>query len=271
MSAIGLRRAPDRQGPTTSTSTTALTYVNTSNGDGGPERADWRNARHCDSGHGLRLGRVRASASADWFRVLRSSSMACRTGTTIGNRPHHRHRPHPAGQQLHPVEWCGRFLFGAHSSALRLGLDQVRHALGNDAIKAGRFKMHLAPGQQAQYEQSGLSLTNFWRNDGKVGSGLRSVDHRRYVRGRQPVHREHPRQHLPRRLPVSRSLGQDPLGRCAVLVQRPGPHDLPAESEPTVRPTAVASSFMIDTVQYFVDNPKAQACITGLGACGLLS
>jgi hypothetical protein len=30
------------------------------------------------------------------------------------------------------------------------------------------------------------------------------------------------------------------------------------------QPTAVASSFMIDTVQYFVTNPKTQACITGL-------
>jgi hypothetical protein len=30
--------------------------------------------------------------------------------------------------------------------------------------------------------------------------------------------------------------------------------------------TATASSFMVDTVQYFVDNPKAQAYISGLVA-----
>ena len=54
----------------------------------------------------------------------------------------------------------------------RLGFDQTRHSIGEDAIKKGKLKIHLAPGQQAQYEQNGLSMTNFWRNDGKVGPGF---------------------------------------------------------------------------------------------------
>jgi len=145
----------------------------------------------------------------------------------------------------------------------RLGLDQIRHSIGNDAVKAGKFKIHLAPGQQAQYEQSGLSMTNFWRNDGTVGSGfdlLTTGDMK--VAGNIFIENIHAN--------ISRTdfLYLDTWGKIRwgdapfwfndqgrTIFQQIGTNG---------QITAVASSFMIDTVQYFVTNPKTQAYISGL-------
>jgi hypothetical protein len=52
------------------------------------------------------------------------------------------------------------------------------HSLGVDSVKAGKFKIHLAPGQQAQYEQSGLSMVNFFKERRQCTCRLRLADHR---------------------------------------------------------------------------------------------
>lgn len=148
---------------------------------------------------------------------------------------------------------------------LRLGLDQVRHALGNDAIKAGRFKMHLAPGQQAQYEQSGLSLTNFWRNDGNVGTGfdlLTTGDMK--AAGNVFVENIHANLSRVDYIYLDR-WGKIRWGDAPFWFNDQG-RTIFQQIGTNGQITATASSFMVDTVQYFVDNPKAQAFISGLVA-----
>jgi hypothetical protein len=145
----------------------------------------------------------------------------------------------------------------------RLGLDQVKHALGTTAVKAGKFKMHMAPGQQAQYEQSGLSMTNFWRNNGDVGAGfdlLTTGDMK--VSGNPFIENIHAN--------ISRvdflnldawdkiKWGDAPFwfnDQGRTIFQQIGTNG---------QITATASSFMVDTVQYFVNNPKTQSYISGL-------
>ena len=146
---------------------------------------------------------------------------------------------------------------------LRLGLDQVRHALGNDAIKAGRFKIHLAPGQQAQYEQSGLSLTNFWKNDGHVGTGfdlLTTGD--MSAAGNVFIENIHANLQRIDYIYTDR-WGKIRWGDAPFWFNDQG-RTIFQVIGTNGQITAAASSFMIDTVQYFVDNPKAQAYIFGL-------
>jgi hypothetical protein len=148
---------------------------------------------------------------------------------------------------------------------LRLGLDQVRHALGNDAIKAGRFKIHLAPGQQAQYEQSGLSLTNFWRNDGNVGTGfdlLTTGDMK--AAGNTFVENIHANLSRIDYIYLDR-WGKIRWGDAPFWFNDQG-RTIFQQIGTNGQITATASSFMVDTIQYFVDNPKAQAYISGLVA-----
>lgn len=145
----------------------------------------------------------------------------------------------------------------------RLGFDQIRHSIGKEAVKAGKFKIHLAPGQQAQYEQSGLAMTNFFKEDGKVGSGFDLLtEGEMKVAGNPFVENIHAN--------ISRVdfLNLDTWGKIRwgdapfwfndqgrTIFQQIGTNG---------QITAVASSFMIDTVQYFVTNPKTQAYISGL-------
>jgi len=145
----------------------------------------------------------------------------------------------------------------------RLALDQMVHSLGVESVKAGKFKVHLAPGQQAQYEQSGLALTNFFKDNGDVGAGfdlLTTGDMK--VAGNIFVKNIHAN--------ISRVefLNLDAWGKIRwgdapfwfndqgrTIFQQIGTNG---------QITAVASSFMVDTVQYFVSNPKAQSYISGL-------
>ena len=145
----------------------------------------------------------------------------------------------------------------------RLGLDQIKHSIGVQAVKAGRFKMHMAPGQVAQYEQSGLSITNFYRDGMSVGSGfdLLTTEEMK-VAGNPFIENIHGN--------ISRvdflyldtwakiRWGDAPFwfnDQGRTIFQQIGTNG---------QITAVASSFMIDTVQYFVTNPKTQSYISGL-------
>jgi hypothetical protein len=145
----------------------------------------------------------------------------------------------------------------------RLGLDQIIHSIGEEAVKSGKFKMHMAPGQQAQYEQSGLSLTNFWKNDGTVGTGfdlLTTGDMK--VAGNIFVKNIHGN--------ISRVDFLN-LETWEKIRWGDAPFWLNDQGRTIFRqigtngqPTSVMSSFMIDTVQYYVTNPKTQSYISGL-------
>ena len=145
----------------------------------------------------------------------------------------------------------------------RLGLDQIKHAIGVQAVKSGKFKMHMAPGQIAQYEQSGLSITNFWRNDGSVGSGFDLL-----TTGEQKVAGNPFIENIHANISRVDFLYLDTWGKIKwgdapfwfndqgrTIFQQVGTNG---------QITAVASSFMVDTVQFFVANPKTQAYISGL-------
>lgn len=145
----------------------------------------------------------------------------------------------------------------------RLGLDQIIQAIGEAAVKSGKFKMHMAIGQQAVYEQSGLSLTNFWRNDGTVGTGfdlLTTGDMK--VAGNPFIKNIHAN--------VSRvdflyleTWGKIRWGDAPFWFNDQG-RTIFQQYGTNGQITSVASSFLIDTVQYFVANPKTQAYISGL-------
>jgi hypothetical protein len=145
----------------------------------------------------------------------------------------------------------------------RLGLDQIKHAIGTMAVKSGKFKMHMAPGQQAQYEQSGLSMTNFWRNNGDVGAGfdlLTTGDMK--VSGNPFIENIHAN--------ISRvdflyldTWGKIKWGDAPFWFNDQG-RTIFQQVGTNGQITAVASSFMVDTVQYFVANPKTQSYISGL-------
>src|SRR6185437_13817843 len=146
---------------------------------------------------------------------------------------------------------------------LRLGLDQVRQSLGDGAVKAGKFKMHMHPGQQAQYEQSGLALTNFFRNDGKAGAGfdlLTTGDMQ--AAGNIFVMNIHA--HMQRIDYLSLDCwGKIRWGDAPFWFNDQG-RTIFQQIGTNGQITAIASSFMVDTVQYFVDNPKAQGYLSGL-------
>ena len=145
----------------------------------------------------------------------------------------------------------------------RLGLDQIKHSIGLQAVKSGKFKMHMAPGQVAQYEQSGLSITNFWRNDGSVGAGfdlLTTGDMK--AAGNPFIENIHAN--------ISRvdflyldTWGKIKWGDAPFWFNDQG-RTIFQQIGTNGQITAVASSFMVDTVQYFVANPKTQAYISGL-------
>lgn len=145
----------------------------------------------------------------------------------------------------------------------RLGLDQIIHSIGVDAVKAGKFKIHLAPGQQAQYEQSGLSMVNFFKDNGEVGSGfdlLTTGDMK--VAGNPFVKNIHGN--------ISRvdflnleCWGKIRWGDAPFWFNNQG-RTIFQQVGTNGQITATASSFMLDTVQYFVDNPKTQSYISGL-------
>lgn len=146
---------------------------------------------------------------------------------------------------------------------LRLGLDQVQFRMGSDAVKAGRFKMHFHPGQQAVYEQSGLSMTNFWRNDGKVGTGFDLLTTgEMQAAGNIFVPNIHANVSRVDYLYLDR-WGKIRWGDAPFWFNDQG-RTIFQQIGTNGQITATASSFMIDTVQYFVDNPGSMSYIYAL-------
>lgn len=238
-----------------------LTYINTSNvtavfnniGSGGTVYVD---TAYGATGNTIRFGGL-VSGSPTFVYGLPYWNNNSQTGLTIGID-----RTQPANNYI-----ISNGLSAINSSLtpplLRLGLDQVRQSLGDGAVKAGKFKMHMHPGQQAQYEQSGLALTNFFRNDGKAGAGfdlLTTGDMQ--AAGNIFVMNIHA--HMQRIDYLSLDCwGKIRWGDAPFWFNDQG-RTIFQQIGTNGQITAIASSFMVDTVQYFVDNPKAQGYLSGL-------
>ena len=238
-----------------------LTYVNTSNVVAVQKAIGGTQILYVDTAYGaaadvIRFGGLVSGAPVFVYGIpywLNNSP----TGMTIGID-----RTQPANNFIlsNGVAAAGS---GLTPPLFRLAFDQMVHSLGVESVKAGKFKIHLAPGQQAQYEQSGLSLTNFFKEDGNVGTGfdlLTTGDMK--VAGNVFIKNIHGN--------ISRVdyLNLDAWGKIRwgdapfwfndqgrTIFQQIGTNG---------QITAVASSFMVDTVQYFSQNPKAQSYISGL-------
>ena len=145
---------------------------------------------------------------------------------------------------------------------LRLGLDQVVQALGASAVKAGKFKVHMHINQRATYEQTGLSFTNFMRNDGTLPGFDLLSDGEMRAAGNIFVTNIHANLQRIDFLNLER-WGKIRWGDAPWWFNSEG-RTVFQQIGTNGQITAGASSFMMDTVQYFVDNPKAQAFIYAL-------
>jgi len=145
----------------------------------------------------------------------------------------------------------------------RLGLDQIIQAIGEEAVTSGKFKMHMHLSQKAVYEQSGLSLTNFMRTDGNVGSGFDLLTSGDMKAAGNPflmnIHANMSRvDFLYRETWNSIKWGDSPFwfnDQGRTIFTQTGTNGLP---------TATFASFMLDTEQHFCSNPKNQCYISGL-------
>ena len=145
----------------------------------------------------------------------------------------------------------------------RLGLDQIIQAIGEAAVTSGKFKMHMHLSQKAVYEQSGLSLTNFYRTDGSVGAGFDMLTTGDMKAAGNPflmnIHANMSRvDFLYRESWNSIKWGDSPFwfnDQGRTIFTQTGTNGLP---------TATFASFMIDTEQHFCSSTKTQCYISGL-------
>ena len=145
----------------------------------------------------------------------------------------------------------------------RLGLDQIIQAIGEAAVTSGKFKMQMHMGQKAVYEQSGLSLTNFYRTDNTVGAGFDMLTTGDMKAAGNPflinLHANMSRvDFIYGETWHSIKWGDSPFwfnDQGRTIFTQTGTNGLP---------TATFASFMIDTRQFFCANPKTQCYISGL-------
>jgi hypothetical protein len=145
----------------------------------------------------------------------------------------------------------------------RLGLDQIIQAIGEAAVTSGKFKMHMHMGQKGVYEQSGLSLTNFFTTDGKVPAMFDLLTTEQMKVAGNPfiinLHANMSRvDFIYGETWHSIKWGDEPFwfnDQGKTIFTQNGTNGLP---------TATFASFMISTRQWFLANPKTQCYISGL-------
>lgn len=142
---------------------------------------------------------------------------------------------------------------------LRLPFDQIKQALGVEAVKASDLKCHVHPAQRASYEQLAGPMMTIPRPDGKAGNWDLLFTGEGTVNNCEVIENIHA--HIQRwdYLNVKRwgkiKWGNPPFwftseGRR--VFQQVGTNG---------QITAGAASFMVDTVNYYVDNSKAGSTI----------
>lgn len=142
---------------------------------------------------------------------------------------------------------------------LRLPFDQIKQALGTEAVKASSLKCHVHPAQRASYEQLAGPMMTIPRDNGKADGFDLLFKGDATVNNCDVIENIHAHMQRWDYLNVERwgkiKWGNPPFwftseGRR--VFQQVGTNG---------QITAGAASFMVDTVNYYVDNPKAGSSI----------
>jgi hypothetical protein len=142
---------------------------------------------------------------------------------------------------------------------LRLPFDQIKQALGLQAVKASDLKCHVHPAQRAAYEQLAGAMMTIPREDGKAGGFDLLFRDQATVNNCEVLENIHA--HIQRwdYLNVKR-WGKIKWGNPPFWFTSEGRRVFP-QIGTNGQITSGAASFMVDTVNYFVDNPKAMSSI----------
>jgi hypothetical protein len=147
-------------------------------------------------------------------------------------------------------------------SLLRLPMDQVRATLGNTTNKYKKFKIQMTVGQRAAYENLAGQMTSIMSQSGKFGAFDLLFDGEASVAGNVILENIHAHSQRIDYLNLERwhkiKWGNPPFwfdSEGRKVFQQVGTNG---------QITSGAASYMVDTVQYFVDNPKAQSTLYNL-------
>lgn len=149
---------------------------------------------------------------------------------------------------------------------LRLPFDLIKARLGLKAVKTGKFRLQWGPAQAAQYEQLAGQFLQITKADGKLGTwDLLGEPSESTVGGNRPLENIHASNGRVDYLSMDRwnkiQYGSLPSPWWFTW---DGKRVFPQVGTNGM-PTAGAVSYLIDTRQFFVDNPVAQATLYGLG------
>jgi hypothetical protein len=142
---------------------------------------------------------------------------------------------------------------------LRLMLDQIINALGDDQAKVGDLVIHTSQGQIAQYEQLGEQFGMIPFEGGKAGDldpmfrGKKSVDGHPTMKN---IHAHNSRWDALR----IKNWGKVKFGNPPFWFNQDGQTVFPIMAT-NGSPTTGARSFLIDTFDYYVDNFQAQSSL----------
>lgn len=148
---------------------------------------------------------------------------------------------------------------------LRLGFDLIKNQLGLKAVKSGKFRLQWSPAQAAQYEQLAGQFFQITKSDGKLGTwDLLGEPSDSTVAGNRPLENIHAHNTRVDYLMMDRwnkiQYGNLPSpwwftwdGRR--VFPQIGTNGMP---------TAGAVSYLVDTRQFFVDNPPTQSSVYSL-------
>lgn len=145
---------------------------------------------------------------------------------------------------------------------LRLPFDQIRASLGASAVKNGKFKIQMHFGNKAAYEQLASQQTTIMSNNGKFDAFDLLFQGPATVGGTVIIENIHAHMQRVDYLNLERwgkiKWGNPPFwftSEGRKVFQQVGTNG---------QITSGAASYMVDTVQYFVDNPKAQSTLYNL-------
>lgn len=142
---------------------------------------------------------------------------------------------------------------------LRLMLDQIGQALGEDAVEQGKLLIHTSLGQVAQYEQIGEQFGMIPFEAGKAGDldpmfrGKKSVDGHPVLKN---IHAHNQRWDA---LSL-KAWGKVKWGEGTFWFNQDGKTVFPVYAT-NGSPTTSARSFLIDAMDYYVDNFRGQSSL----------
>lgn len=143
---------------------------------------------------------------------------------------------------------------------LRLPMDQIKQALGVAAVKNGKLKIQTHTGQKAAYEAIAGQMMTITRPDGKAPSGYDLLfQGDPTVNGCEVIENIHA--HMQRwDFMNTSSFGKIKWGEPPFWFTSEG-RKVFQQVGTNGQITSGAASFMIDTTNYYIDNPKSQSSI----------